>query len=119
MEGTRKALLVLVAVGITLGVLWYDNRVIPPKEATWDNVRTEAKQGGYRLISTDELWKHYTEKPKSLLLVDTRQEWEYRSGHIKGALNFPIEPTWLLRWAIRNGTSKAYLLIVLRPGSLK
>jgi rhodanese-related sulfurtransferase len=30
--------------------------------------------------------------------VDTRQEWEYRTGHIKNALNFPIEPTWLSRW---------------------
>jgi rhodanese-related sulfurtransferase len=32
------------------------------------------------------------------LLVDTRQEWEYRSGHIRGATNFPIEPTWWSRW---------------------
>jgi rhodanese-related sulfurtransferase len=31
-------------------------------------------------------------------LVDTRQEWEYRTGHIKGALNFPMEPTWWARW---------------------
>jgi rhodanese-related sulfurtransferase len=30
--------------------------------------------------------------------VDTRQEWEYRTGHLKGALNFPIEPTWFSRW---------------------
>jgi rhodanese-related sulfurtransferase len=30
--------------------------------------------------------------------VDTRQEWEYRTGHIKGAVNFPMEPTWLSRW---------------------
>jgi rhodanese-related sulfurtransferase len=33
-----------------------------------------------------------------MLLVDTRQEWEYRTGHIKGALNFPMEPTWMSRW---------------------
>jgi predicted sulfurtransferase len=58
----------------------------------------EAKQGGYQLISIDELWVRYTAKPESLLLVDTRQEWEYRTGHIKNALNFPIEPTWLSRW---------------------
>jgi rhodanese-related sulfurtransferase len=30
--------------------------------------------------------------------LDTRQEWEYRTGHIKKAVNFPIEPTWLSRW---------------------
>jgi rhodanese-related sulfurtransferase len=41
-----------------------------------------------------------------MLLVDTRQEWEYRSGHIKGALNFPIEPTWLSRWRNKGALAK-------------
>ena len=26
--------------------------------------------------------------PGSLFLVDTRQEWEYRTGHLKGAVEF-------------------------------
>jgi rhodanese-related sulfurtransferase len=30
--------------------------------------------------------------------VDTRQEWEYRTGHIKGAVNFSMEPTRWSRW---------------------
>jgi 3-mercaptopyruvate sulfurtransferase SseA len=98
MRATKKALLALVAVTITAGSLWYTNQVVTPKKATWDDVRTEAKQGGYQLISTDDLWEHYRAKPETLLLVDTRQEWEYRTGHIKGALNFPIESTWLSRW---------------------
>ena len=50
------------------------------------------------MISTDKLWQRYKSNPASLFLVDTRQEWEYRSGHIQGAINFPIEPTWLSRW---------------------
>ena len=98
MKDTRKALFALLAVVITMGAIWHMNRVIIPKTATWDDVRAEAKQGDYQLISTDELSRQYTSKPESLLLVDTRQEWEYRTGHIKSALNFPIEPTWLSRW---------------------
>ena len=98
MKGLSKALVALVAVGITLGALWHTNRVVPPKEATWDDVKAEARQGDYQLITTDELSRQYTAKPESLLLVDTRQEWEYRTGHIKKAVNFPMEPTWLSRW---------------------
>ena len=96
MKDLSKALFALVAVTITMGAIWHINRVIIPKAATWDDVRTEARQGGYQLITTDELSRQYTAKPESLLLVDTRQEWEYRTGHIKSALNFPMEPT---RWA--------------------
>ncbi|MGD8522059.1 MAG: rhodanese-like domain-containing protein [Desulfobacterales bacterium] len=93
-----KILLSLVAIVITTGALWFTNQSVTSKEATWDDVVAEAARGGYQLISTDELWGRYTAKPESLLLVDTRQEWEYRTGHIKNALNFPIEPTWLSRW---------------------
>ena len=95
---TRKIIVTIVAVLITIGFLWHTNRVIAPKEATWDDVLTESKRGGYRIINTDELWQKYKTGPDSVLLVDTRQEWEYRTGHIKSALNFPMEPTWLSRW---------------------
>ncbi len=88
----------LTAVIITTVMLWYTNQTEIPKDATWDDVVTEARSGGYRLISTDELQELYQSKPDTLLLVDTRQEWEYRSGHIKGAISFPMEPTWLSRW---------------------
>ena len=98
MKGATRAILAVVALAITMGTLWYSNRVVPPKEATWDDVRAEARQGGYQIITTVELFKRYTAEPESLLLVDTRQEWEYRTGHIKGARNFPMEPTWLSRW---------------------
>ncbi len=98
MKDTKKALFALVAVAITIGYLWQTNRVVTPKDATWDDVLTEARQGGYRIINTDELWERYEKGPDKLLLVDTRQEWEYRIGHIKGALNFPMEPTWISRW---------------------
>lgn len=102
MQGASKALMTLLAVALTMGALWHTSRVVPPKDATWDEVKAEASNGGYQLITTDELFSQYTAKSESLLLVDTRQEWEYRTGHIKGALNFPIEPTWLSRWRNRK-----------------
>ena len=106
MKGTIRAVLAVVAIAITMGSLWYSNRVVPPKEATWDDVKAEAGQAGYQLITTDELFKRYTAKSESLLLIDTRQEWEYRTGHIKGALNFPMEPTWLSRWRNKDALKK-------------
>ncbi len=98
MNGVRKTLLIFLFISITAGALWFTNHSITPNEATWEDVQKEAKQGGYHIIHTEKLWKHYSKNPDSLFLVDTRQEWEYRTGHIKGALNFPMEPTWLSRW---------------------
>ena len=98
MENRRTTLLALVAMALTLGVLWYANRPIIPQEATQEDVLAEARTGGYHLISTDELAGRYRQGSQKLLLVDTRQDWEYRSGHIQGAINFPMEPTWWSRW---------------------
>ena len=110
MKKTKKALFALMAVAIAVGYLWQTHRVVTPRAATWNDVLTEAKQGGYQIIDTDGLWDRYQKNSEPTLMVDTRQEWEYRTGHIKGALNFPIEPTWLSRW--RN---KAALEIFLGP----
>ncbi len=98
MNRVGKTLLALVAIAITAGVLWSNNRSVTPKAATWEDVQAEAQLGGYQIINTDQLWKRYNKNPDNLFLVDTRQEWEYRTGHIKGAANFPMEPTWLSRW---------------------
>ena len=98
MQNSKATLVALVAVLITVGALWFANRAVTPKEATWDDVQAEAKSGGYRIITTEELAREYQKDTGSLLLVDTRQEWEYRTGHLKGALNFPMEPTWWARW---------------------
>ena len=106
MKDLKKTLFALLAISVTIGYLWQTNRVVLPKEATWDDVLVEARQGGYRIISTDDLWKRYKEDPANLLLVDTRQEWEYRTGHIQGALNFSMEPTWLSRWRNKGALEK-------------
>jgi len=55
MKGTRTAILAFVAVAFTVVVLWFINRPVIPKKATWDAVVAEAKRGGYRLINTEEL----------------------------------------------------------------
>ena len=67
-----------------------------------DVVLEEARKGGYQLIDLDGLQRLYKAEGSKLLLVDTRQEWEYHSGYIKGALNFPLEPTWLARMTQRG-----------------
>jgi len=98
-------LLALVAVALTLIVLWYLNRPIIVTEATWEEVKAEAQSGGYRLITTEELAQRYRQDAGKLLLVDTRQDWEYRTGHMKGAVNFPIEPSAWGRWRSQGALS--------------
>jgi len=98
----------VIAVAITAGALWYTSRSISPKKATWEDVLAEAKNGGYRIISNEELWNLYSANPKNIFLVDTRQEWEYRTGHIKSAVNFPMEPTRFSRWR-KKGDLEALL----------
>ncbi len=102
MRNKRLTLLACVAAAVTIAALWATNGADTPKEATWDDVVAEAETGGYRLISTEDLWKRFRQSRDSLLLVDTRQGWEYRTGHIKGAVNFPMEPTWFARWQKRG-----------------
>ena len=108
MNGVRKTILAFAAIAVTIGALWFTNRSVTPKEATWEDVHAQAKLGGYKIINTENLWKRYNKNPDNLFLVDTRQEWEYRTGHIKGALNFPMEPTWFSRWR-KKGELEAFL----------
>ncbi len=108
MKKFKKALLVLISIAATMGVLCTSNRSVPPKDATMDDVAAEAELGGYKLIDTDKLWERIHRDPESILVVDTRQEWEYRTGHIKGAMNFPMEPTWLSRWQ-KKGDLETFL----------
>ncbi|MCU0596697.1 MAG: rhodanese-like domain-containing protein [Desulfobacterota bacterium] len=88
----------MAAIVITVGALWFTNHAVAPKEATWEDVQNEAKSGGYRIISTEVIAQRYRKGPDGLFLVDTRQDWEYRTGHIRGAVLFPMEPTWWSRW---------------------
>lgn len=94
----KRLWLPTLSIAAAVGVLWFTNRAMTPHEPTWDDVVAEAKAGGYRLISTEDLGERFLKDPHSILLVDTRQDWEYAMGHIKGAVNFPMEPTAWSRW---------------------
>ncbi len=96
MNLSRNLVLTLVAVSVAIAALWWTNQAVTPTEATWADVQAEAQRGGYRLITTQELASMVAQQ--NPMLIDTRQDWEYRAGHIRGAVNFPIEPTWWSRW---------------------
>ncbi len=97
MKIIAKNIMAVTVVCLTIGALWFTNRAVTPKTATWEDVVSESKAGGYQLITTKELHEKYTRDPAPPLLVDTRQDWEFRTGHIKDAVNFPMEPTWFSR----------------------
>jgi predicted sulfurtransferase len=94
----RTIIMALAALTAALGALWLTNGAVTPREATWDDVLAEARAGNYRIITTQELASAYLKNPNEFFIVDTRQEWEYRTGHIKGAVSFQMEPTGWSRW---------------------
>lgn len=94
----RSFLLPGLSVSITFLILWYANLPVQVAVPSDQQVEQEAQDGGYRLIDVTALRILYQSNREKLLLVDTRQEWEYRAGHIAGSVNFPLEPTWLARW---------------------
>ena len=98
MNKKASFILTLAAVLITSASVRYVQRPVDTKQATWQDVIAEAEAGGYELISTEELAELYRKEGSELLVVDTRQEWEHRTGHIEGASNFPMEPTWWARF---------------------
>ena len=59
MQNKKTTLIAFVAVLITLGAVWFNNRALTPRDATWDDVLAEAKNGGYRLITAAELSERY------------------------------------------------------------
>ena len=105
MKIIKKNFTALIVICLTVSSLWFTNRAVTPEAASWEEVVSEAKTGNYDLITTDELRQLYFGK-NAPLIVDTRQEWEFRSGHIKGAVNFPMEPTWLSRWQKKTSLEK-------------
>ena len=88
----------LSAVAIAFGVSWFSNRPESVPEPTMAQVEAEARSGRYRLIDAQALLRLYEKQRDSTLLIDTRQEWEFRRGHIDGSFHFPIEPTWWAMW---------------------
>lgn len=88
-----------------------------PQIAPSISVAQEAEKGNYRLIDVAALWELYLDKSSNVLLVDTRQDWEYRAGHINDAVHFSMEPTWVSRLIQRSalaqklGSDKEQILV--------
>ena len=80
-----------------------------------EDVRAEAVRGGYRLIDLAELRARLEREPGRILLVDTRQDWEYRTGHIPNSVNFSFEPTAWSRLKNRWSLAKALGADKTRP----
>ncbi|MDO9531566.1 MAG: rhodanese-like domain-containing protein [Deltaproteobacteria bacterium] len=95
--------LLILTTAVLLGAAWWRRRrASAPREVDWPEVMAEAERGRYRLISTEEMANRYRRDSQSLLLVDTRPEGEYRAGHIRGAVNLSLTPTWRGRWRSRK-----------------
>ncbi|MBT8361876.1 MAG: rhodanese-like domain-containing protein [Deltaproteobacteria bacterium] len=78
----------------------------PPTDLA-ETVRQEAADGKYQLIDVENLWELYQDSSREILLIDTRQGWEYRTGHIAGAEHFSMEPTWFSRLIQRHALAQA------------
>mgnify|MGYP001113241577 CR=1 FL=1 len=50
MQLNRTLIMTLTAVVAALSALWFTTGAVTTKEATWDDVLAEAKNGGYRII---------------------------------------------------------------------
>lgn len=77
------------------------------------SVAREAIKGGYNLITPDELEREFRKDHRSLLLVDTRQDWAYQMEHIAGAVNLPISPTREYQY---SPSARSEMRRVLGPG---
>lgn len=78
-----RALLALLTVLLTVSVAAH--------AADWpEQIRHEAEVGGYRLVDTPELNRMMADD-KSLLILDVRPDYEYRDGHIPGAVNVEFD----------------------------
>ena len=77
---------------------------------------TEAKKGGYHLISPGELKNEYLKDSAAFLLVDTRQEWAYQMQHIKGASHIDFSLTW---WNQYSPVTRSEMKKLLGPDKNK
>ncbi len=70
MQNKKTTFVALIAVLLTIGALWFTNRAVTPKQATWVDVLAEGKNGRYQIITTDDLAKRYQKDSSSLVLID-------------------------------------------------
>ena len=112
----------LKITGTVLFVVFLIAALLPTHQArsangapSMEDVRAEAVRGGYRLIDFKELRGRLEREPGRILLVDTRQDWEHRTGHIPASINFSFEPTLWARLKNRRALREALGTDTSRP----
>jgi rhodanese-related sulfurtransferase len=81
----------LAAVLLAVIVAVSGTTTIPTFAAPWpEQAAREAKQGGYSLVDTAELAR-ILENGRKPLLLDVRPDYEFREGHIEGAINVEFD----------------------------
>ena len=108
--------------GVVLFIAMFIPALIRTQEArsatgapAMDGVLAEALRGSYRLIDLGVLRGRLEREPGRLLLVDTRQDWEHRTGHIPNSINFSFEPTLWARLKNRSALREALGADKTRP----
>ena len=109
---TWTALSIVLAIPV---LFWRPIALSAAGAPSMEDVRAEAVRGGYRLIDLGELRGRLEREPGRILLVDTRQDWEYRTGHIPDSINFSFEPTRWSRLKNRWALAKALGADKTRP----
>jgi len=109
---TWTALSIVLAIPV---LFWRPTALSAAGAPSMEDVRAEAVRGGYRLIDLGELSGRLEREPGRILLVDTRQDWEYRTGHIPDSINFSFEPTRWSRLKNRWALAKALGADKTRP----
>jgi hypothetical protein len=95
-----KTISVLAFVVISLFVFSGRGHTATDRQAqALGQVRDEARRGNYRLIAPETIKAQFLKNPTSLLLVDTRQEWEYQREYIKDAVNLPVTRRWWIQYS--------------------
>ena len=95
----RKIIYLIIFVYLFISYATYAQPAKQNAVSALDKAFTEAKQGGYTLITPEELQREYLKNPESLFLIDTRQDWAYQMQHIKGAVHLPVTPTWWYQYS--------------------
>jgi predicted sulfurtransferase len=98
----KKIIVIQLLLLLLTGCAVYDYYKSRYGTRTHETVTNEAKKGRYNLITPEDIKREYLNNPASLFLVDTRQEWEYESQHIQGAVNLPVKPYWWYPYYPKN-----------------
>lgn len=67
-----------------------------------------------QMISTDEVWSLF--QTASALFLDSRHDFDYRAGHIKGAVNVPLKDFDLTKSPLKD-VLKDRLLVIYCDGA--